>query len=865
MTFRAAKIIQRLSIYFIATSFVVSLFAPHAQVQAESCCSYQPDTAAKSTPSWIKDLGKGAFYQQPMTGSSCPSPTDPSLAIAPFGPYYETDPRQFESSCSDAGTYSSQIKLALNGVQCCILTDQDDKKVACVDKKASDVSSSCLALLKGKSTGTSKIYASQLPCSGVVTCTGTSTAVPASPTAGSTATKPWTQQECESIKLGSGAAYTWIPPANDPGVTSGDYCFVKPWQQALEVSIGNTVSVKGVAIYLNVMYKYALGLGVLVMTISIIVAGIQWMVSGVVDTIHDAQHRIQNGVIGLLLLLGANTLLYTINPQLTELKTPPIHAIRPEVISDKKVGCDPTVPADTCLAKDPTTHCVPNYDGIKKACGNQMMILAAAVAAPAAIGAGFGAAGGAIVATQAAIALDGIGAYATQALVGTVIPTAINLTTTKIKLWAVDKIADTLVPQFYTSLKIATAVGVGYGAYQIATSGGEAPPLGSCEAFVHDKGDGAICSFDNECQSSKCLITSTKACGSLKYGICVSGKLREPCKQDDAKFACTQGSCVLNGKGVETFTNSVGFCSDGSNMGMPCGSGKAPDGDITCKGIPGKPMECIDGYCRDEGYYNADGTIKQYDFELGKPKCVLPIECAPIDNDAIASAQGAAGAVFTGCLKGPDTTNGLPARMLVSGGGATITNDYFLELSTVGVCTIQSQSIVHNVNGKDVPAPCYVNAKALDNSNTSIAISKLNEYLGEITSPSSLPPSFSKGLDLEAIGCQFDSCAIHLTDFTKEKLVFGSLGIASVKGECRTEPKIVSWSNQPVEPGVNIIQIGSHPALPYTWLGADNAKNPSDSKPDNFLIYVEGHTQEGFSNLQVPSFKNIGQSFLGGG
>ncbi len=79
-------------------------------------------------------------------------------------------------------------------------------------------------------------------------------------------------------------------------------------------------SVPYLATYINAVYKYALGLGVLIAVIMLMYAGFRWMSSfGNAKAVEEAKTMVGNSVFGLFLLFSAFTILYYINPELPKL------------------------------------------------------------------------------------------------------------------------------------------------------------------------------------------------------------------------------------------------------------------------------------------------------------------------------------------------------------------------------------------------------------------------------------------------------------------------------------------------------------------------------------------------------------------
>lgn len=91
-------------------------------------------------------------------------------------------------------------------------------------------------------------------------------------------------------------------------------------------------SVPYLATYIEAVYKYALGLGVLIAIILVMVAGMRWMTAfGNAKAISGARTMIGNATLGLALLFGVYSVLYVLNPELTQLRALQILAPKQEV------------------------------------------------------------------------------------------------------------------------------------------------------------------------------------------------------------------------------------------------------------------------------------------------------------------------------------------------------------------------------------------------------------------------------------------------------------------------------------------------------------------------------------------------------
>jgi type IV secretory pathway VirB2 component (pilin) len=129
-----------------------------------------------------------------------------------------------------------------------------------------------------------------------------------------------TQQECVSKNVGLNSAETkwiWIPyyyplsPLPDP---SNNRQPQGPFDPTQPNNLSN---------YLNLIIKLFIGICAVLAVIMIVVGGIEYMTSELPGLKSEGKNRIIQAILGLLLALGAWTLLYTINPKLldTSLKT----------------------------------------------------------------------------------------------------------------------------------------------------------------------------------------------------------------------------------------------------------------------------------------------------------------------------------------------------------------------------------------------------------------------------------------------------------------------------------------------------------------------------------------------------------------
>lgn len=100
------------------------------------------------------------------------------------------------------------------------------------------------------------------------------------------------------------------------------------------ISIGGRRRFASLADYISAVYTYGISIGSILAIFMIIIAGVQWTVSGGSETaIRGAKDRIAQALTGLLLLLTSYVILYTVNPELVQLREPRVWLIKGSGIS----------------------------------------------------------------------------------------------------------------------------------------------------------------------------------------------------------------------------------------------------------------------------------------------------------------------------------------------------------------------------------------------------------------------------------------------------------------------------------------------------------------------------------------------------
>lgn len=93
---------------------------------------------------------------------------------------------------------------------------------------------------------------------------------------------------------------------------------------------GSFLSCNGIAEYISAIYRWAIGFAAVLAVLALTWGGIQWLTAGGESgKTQEAQKVIGNAIIGLLLALGSYTMLYAINPRLTQYDPLSIRRIEP--------------------------------------------------------------------------------------------------------------------------------------------------------------------------------------------------------------------------------------------------------------------------------------------------------------------------------------------------------------------------------------------------------------------------------------------------------------------------------------------------------------------------------------------------------
>ncbi len=143
----------------------------------------------------------------------------------------------------------------------------------------------------------------------------------------------WTKENCEAQIKANGWDFNeklnWLKGEPNGECGSWGGC-IPAGQTQLSITLGEQGSVMAnLGDYIKKIYLYLIGIGALVATILIIKGGFEWTTSaGNPTRVTSAKSSITGALLGLFLLLGSYTLLYTINPDLLRLKLPRVFMVR---------------------------------------------------------------------------------------------------------------------------------------------------------------------------------------------------------------------------------------------------------------------------------------------------------------------------------------------------------------------------------------------------------------------------------------------------------------------------------------------------------------------------------------------------------
>ncbi len=461
----------------------------------------------------------------------------------------------------------------------------------------------------------------------------------------------WTKDDCKDAwdlqfsKLGS----TFDPKTNyvspDPGNQCGkDRGLCLPaGQSSVQITIGGNTKFSDVGDYFKKIYLYLLYIGGTVAAVIMMAGGFRWATSaGSPDKVKSAQGNISGGLLGLVLLLGSYTLLYTINPDLVNLRLPRTYMIRPIVQQGEQSGdyCDTTAGSDTrksCEAKGGA--CMPLPDSDWGPCQQVEKFMGNVVAALVGGAAGGSAAGGTTIGETAAVAPSFFA---------------------KVARSGASKVGNFLVPAKYV-FKGASGGTIALNVIKVGGRwirlGVEGAVLGTAAVAVE-----AVTGVGENATSNLGDAVSTFFKGG-HVGICTpkGGTLQKGDLCDRTLENCAKPlKCIKtdNTAMMECWGGTPGFCSDG-DANASCSSNDDCNSGLICRPIPGvgsgenikqcsnntpgqpckensdcSPLVCFNYVCMAEENSNiVTGATCSFDQNCESNNCVTPVDdCWSFDH-----------------------------------------------------------------------------------------------------------------------------------------------------------------------------------------------------------------------------------------
>jgi hypothetical protein len=137
---------------------------------------------------------------------------------------------------------------------------------------------------------------------------------------------------CTNINGGINTQTCWTKTSciQNGGTFAGYYNLLQPLPGV--GSVYNPISTPGqptnLSSYLNPMITVFIGICAVLAVVMILFGGIEYMTSELISSKEAGKERIRNALLGLVLALGAWTILYTINPNLlnSDIKATDINA-----------------------------------------------------------------------------------------------------------------------------------------------------------------------------------------------------------------------------------------------------------------------------------------------------------------------------------------------------------------------------------------------------------------------------------------------------------------------------------------------------------------------------------------------------------
>lgn len=114
-------------------------------------------------------------------------------------------------------------------------------------------------------------------------------------------------------------------------VKGSKYCYPDPKLQkkiTLQLSVEGVSEVSGLADYINVFYSWMMKAGFIIAIVFVMIGGLQYVISAGGGDVGAAKKRINNAIIGLILLSSVHLILFLVNPELVKLQVPQLPMLR---------------------------------------------------------------------------------------------------------------------------------------------------------------------------------------------------------------------------------------------------------------------------------------------------------------------------------------------------------------------------------------------------------------------------------------------------------------------------------------------------------------------------------------------------------
>lgn len=102
----------------------------------------------------------------------------------------------------------------------------------------------------------------------------------------------------------------------------------------------DAINVPFLAEYINAIYKYLIGIVLLTAIVMVVYGGFRYLIGSAMDDISKGKTIIRDALIGMILVIAAYTILNTVNPATTELKTLRIINIKEDPLVVAEAGVD---------------------------------------------------------------------------------------------------------------------------------------------------------------------------------------------------------------------------------------------------------------------------------------------------------------------------------------------------------------------------------------------------------------------------------------------------------------------------------------------------------------------------------------------